>query len=197
MSNIPKVSFGFEFSLKDHIARSEFFLNHALATGPIESLEIYNWLLMASVNSARAPIEIALTELDIINRENSKAEFLTEAEEKVRHFTLIATIRVHDFHRGAVHLVPGAMSVRGPIKGKSGSQSNSAVGIRMNPETGELEEIKTRNASLKYDRPLQLRGNEVYDFAIKSYVPLDAALGEYLADLKPLLSKYFPRVEWT
>lgn len=186
--------FGFEFSLKDHIARSEFFLSHAIAA---ESLEIFNWLLMASVNSARAPIEITLSELDVIKKENSKVEFLAEAEEKVRHFTLIATVRVHDFHRGAVHLVPGAMSVRGPIKGKTGSQPNSAVGIRMNPETAELQEIKTRNASLKYDRPLQITGNEVYDFATKSYVPLDIAVGEYLVDLKPLLGKYFPRVEWT
>lgn len=194
MSNIPEMPFGFEFSLKDHIARSEFFLSHAIAA---ESLEIFNWLLMASVNSARAPIEITLSELDVIKKENSKVEFLAEAEEKVRHFTLIATVRVHDFHRGAVHLVPGAMSVRGPIKGKTGSQPNSAVGIRMNPETAELQEIKTRNASLKYDRPLQITGNEVYDFATKSYVPLDIAVGEYLVDLKPLLGKYFPRVEWT
>ena len=51
--------FGFEFSIKDHIARSDFFLNNAVAA---DSLEIFNWLLMAGVNSARAPIEIALTD---------------------------------------------------------------------------------------------------------------------------------------
>ena len=185
--------FGFEFSIKDHISRSEFFLSHAIAA---DSLEIFNWLLMAGVNSARAPIEIALTELELMKKEAEKAKFLAEAEEKVRHCTLIATVRVHDFHRGAVHLTPGAMSVLGPIKGKSSTQPNSTVGIRMDSQTAELQEIKTRNASLKYDRPLQTRENEVYDFAIKAYVPLNLALSEYLIDLKPLLCKYFPRIEW-
>ena len=194
MSNIPDMPSGFEFSIKDHMARSEFFLNHAVAA---DSLEIFNWLLMASVNSARAPIEIALTELDNIKKFDEKAKFLAEAEKKVRHCTLIATVRVHDFHRGAVHLTPGAISVRGPIKGKTSSQPNSTVGIRMDPQTAELQEIKTRNASLKYDRPLQTRENEVYDFAIKAYVPLHLALSEYLIDLKPLLCIYFPRIEWT
>ncbi len=192
MSNIPEMPFGFEFSIKDHVTRSEFFLNNAITS---DSLEIFNWLLMASVNSARAPIEIASTEFDTMKKKDEKAKFLAEAEEKVRHCTLIATVRVHDFHRGAVHLIPGSMSVRGPIKGKSGSQPNSTVGIRMDSQTAELQEIKTRNASLKYDRPLQTRENEVYDFAIKAYVPLHLAVSEYLTDLKPLLCKYFPRIE--
>jgi hypothetical protein len=59
VSNIPESPYGLEFSLKDHIARSEFFLNHAIAT---ENLDIFNWLLMAGINSARAAIEIVLTD---------------------------------------------------------------------------------------------------------------------------------------
>jgi hypothetical protein len=79
---------------------------------------------------------------------------------------------------------------------KTGSQSNSSVGIFVDPKTAKLKEIKTRNASIKYDRPLQTSGIEVYDFAIDAYVPLHAVLQEYLTDLKPLLASHFPNIKW-
>jgi hypothetical protein len=193
VSNIPKTPFGLEFSVTDHVARAEFFLVNALQ---IDDIVKFNWLLMSGVNSARAAVEIVLTDWDRVYKKGDTDIFLSDAEVKIRHFLLIATIRVHDFHRSAVHLKPNAVMLHGPIKTKTGSQPNSMVGIFIDPETAKLKEIKTRNASIKYDRPLQTRGIEVYDFAIDTYVPLHVALQEYLEDLKPLLTAHFPNIKW-
>lgn len=117
MSNIPKLPYGLEFSVADHVARAEFFLNNALGQ---EDIVMFNWLLLAGINSARAAVEIVITDWDEIYKKGDKDIFLTEAEENVRHFSLIATVRVHDFHRGAIRLKPNAIAIYGPIKMKSG-----------------------------------------------------------------------------
>ena len=194
MSDIPPFALvGLEFSVADHVARAEFFLTNANNTSDVT---LCNWLLLASVNSARAPIEIAKTDWDTIYKRGDPELFLTEAEQKIRRFNLIATIRVHDFHRQAIRLKPNAMAVFGPMHLKTGAQSNSSVGLSVDPQTGRLVETKTRNASISYERPLQTRGFEVFDFAVDSFVLLPKALEEYLADLKPFLQGHFPKIKW-
>ena len=193
MAIFPRSPLGLEFSATDHVARAEFFLANARETNDIT---IVNWLLLAGVNSARAPIEIALTEWDAIYKKGDSAPFLAEAELRVRHFKLIATLRVHDFHRQAIHLRPNAQMLLGPIKMKTGAQTNSLVGLSLDPITGLLNETKIHNASISYDRPIQARGFELFDNASQAFVLLPDALGEYLADLKPFLHSHFPRIVW-
>jgi hypothetical protein len=105
-------------------------------------------------------------------------------------------VRVHDFHRSAVRLKPGAMTLRGPIKLKTGGQSNSTVGISMDPSTGLVKETRIRNASVAYDRPLQTQGISVFDHVAQEYVELPKAIAEYLEDLKPFLHAHFPSTCW-
>jgi len=192
-SPFPKAPVGLEFSASDHVSRAEFFLANANAT---DDLNIFNWLLMASIYSARAPIEIALTDWDSVYKRGDTAPFLKEAEKNIRRFKLISTIRVHDFHRGAIHLQPNSQTLFGPIALRTGSQPNSSVGLTTDPQTGKLVEHKVRNAHISYDRPVQSKGFEVFDFATDEFVFLPLAIREYLDDLKVFLQIQFPKIEW-
>jgi hypothetical protein len=192
-SMMSKVPVGLEFSVADHVARAEFFLISALEA---EDMRIFNWLILASVNSSRAAIEITLTEWDTVYKRGDTKLFLIEAEEKVRRFKLISTLRVHDFHRQAIQLKPNSMSIFGPIKMKTGTQSNSLVGISVEPLTHVIVETKIRNASVSYDRPIQTSGLNVFDNETQDYVPLTQAIAEYLIDMKKLMLGHFPNIIW-
>ena len=184
---------GIEFSVSDHVARSEFFL---LSASTVEDVRVFNWLLMSAVYSARAPIEIASNEIETVLVNKDKSAFLADAERDIRRFKLIASIRAHDFHRQAIHLERNKTVMYGPVNLRTSKQPSSSVGVSLDPVTGTLAETKIRNASVSYNRPIQLHGFEVFDFERNEYVLLFRAVQEYLTDLKPFFQLHFPRVKW-
>jgi hypothetical protein len=190
---VKSIPIGLEFSVADHVARAEFFLISACEA---EDILVFNWLILASVNSSRAAIEITLTEWNAVYKKGDTKLFLTEAEEKIRRFKLLSTIRVQDFHRQAIQLKPNSISIFGPIKMKTGTQSNSLVGLSVDPVSHLMVETKIRNASISYDRPIQTNGLNVFDNETQEYVPLTQAIAEYLIDIKKLLLNHFPDITW-
>lgn len=171
--------------ISDHFYRAIYFLNICRESG---SLEGYNWNLLASIYSSRAIIEIVLHSFKRGYLDQSPEKFMDEAREKVRRFKLIETLRVQDFHRRPVQFDPNTHSFSGPAKFRSSSQRGSSVGMSFAPDTGKMIEHKSRNASIKFDRPLTISGLSAYDNDRDEMVQVDIAVEEYLIDLKFYLS---------
>lgn len=178
MTSIPDVE---TIPISDHFYRAIYFLNICRKA---ESLEGYNWNLMASIYSSRAVIEIVFHSFQRGYLNQSPEQFMAEARKKVRRFKLIETLRVHDFHRRPVQFDPNTRSFAGPAKFRSSSQRGSLVGMSFAPDTGKLIKHKSRNASIKFDRPLTINGLSAFDDDRDEMVQVDIAVEEYLIDLK-------------
>ena len=175
-------------SVADHFARARFFLAEAKSAG---EEKFANWCLLAAVYSAVATFEIVRTRYEEVLRKDA-AVLIEDATAKIRHFELLDIVRVHDFHRGALGFSNSAEFVVGPIRGKSGSKPGSAVAITLDPVTQRVKEVAGRNASMKGDRMLHAIGFTVLDPATDAFVPLHAAIEEYIEDLRAFIDVHFP-----
>jgi hypothetical protein len=171
--------------VSDHFCRAIFFLN---ACRDSRDIECYNWNLLASVYSSRAIVEIVFDSFDKGYLAQDPKKFLLDARANVRRFKLIETIRIQDFHRRPVKFDPNAFSFVGPARGKTSSQRGSLVGLSFAADTGKPIEHKSRNASIKFDRPLTIQGLCAHDHDYDEMVQIDLAVEEYLVDLKCFLS---------
>ena len=179
-------------SVEDHLNRARFFLDVFMGTEIDNADEkLMNWCLLAAVYSAVASFEIARTRYEeILHKEPST--LIDDAKTKIRHFELLDIVRVHDFHRGAVGLSNSAEFLDGPVHGKTGTGSNSIVGLKQDATTGRINNITERNASIKASRMLHAKGFTILDPAINEFVSLHSAIEEYITDFMPFIDSHFP-----
>lgn len=170
--------------VSDHYQRSIHFLNLSRTA---ETLEVFNWSLMASVYSGRAVIEIVYDRLKKGYLGKDHEQFVLDARTSIKHFKLIETMRVQDFHRHPVKFSPTVFSVLGPARGKTSTQKGSLVGWFLDPDTGVFRGHTLRNAKITMDRPLQANGMTALDPDIEEFVVVDVAVEQYLIGLREYL----------
>lgn len=173
--------------VSDHFYRAIFFLNNCRQSPDILG---YNWNILASIYSARAIVEIVDHQLKKGILGLDPDTFWEGARSSVRRFRLIETIRVQDFHRTPVRFDPNVQSFLGPAVVRSSTQAGSGGGLSVDPETGKPVVHKTRNASVKQDRPLATSGLLAHDYDLDEMIQIDVALEQYLRDLKDYLCSY-------
>ena len=122
-------------------------------------------------------------------------EFTDEASRLIKRFKIVETVRIQDFHRKPVTFKPNSTSILGPIKMKTSSQKGSVVGMSIDSSTGGLNEVKFRNASIKYDRPLIANGLCIEDHELNELVQIDIAVEEYIIDIHRYLSSIHPSLQ--
>jgi hypothetical protein len=157
-----------------------------------EKTELY---IKEGINFARAPIEILLTEIKKEAIPESMQSLAEAASKKVRCFSVIEDMRVHDFHRQAIRLSKGSMSVSGPLKLKTGAQFGSFAAGHFDPKKG-VQSTAHRNASIKSDRRLQINGLSVFDEVSQNFVNVFEAMDAYLTDIKAFVKEYYPNIHW-
>ena len=180
------------FDIVDHVARAEFFLNCARNA---QDLNVLNWCTMAAISSCRAVPEIIMDRIKKGAIDGSLEEFGGKMVDSIRHYKIIEYLRIHDFHRGAIRFDPRTMGVVGNIKVSSGDQAHGLAAAIINP-CGGIEASRKRNGRVSFDRPVQIRGFEVYDENVGEFIAVDCILQNYLADLKGVLHAYYPDIHW-
>jgi hypothetical protein len=174
-----------ETGIIDHFYRSLYFLNAARST---QFEEDFSWNILASIYSSRAIFEIVYTKCNGSLFGGDKEKLTRDARIAVRRFKVIESVRIQDFHRGAVKFNPRMTAIIGPMSGKTSSQRGSLVSLFVDLTTGKSMEYKLRNASLKHDRTIKINALAIEDHDTGEMVPIDVAVEQYLRDMKIYLT---------
>ncbi len=185
---------GMSFSVFDHYNRGRFFYANAQVLEKKQSWHEYGWCINAAVYSCQAIYEIIYSHVD--NPDNPEGRwhgFIGEYKANVRHYDLIGSYRVQDFHRGAIALLPGCTTMHGPVVLKTSKQRGSSATFLVD-EGKKISKTK-RNASIKFNRPISTHNTKIEANNGEMLSALDM-IKEYLEDLHELLKKRAPTYDW-
>ena len=111
-----------------------------------------------------------------------------QLDDSVEYYRLVMKVRLHDFHRTTVMPpTPGrkTMSSSGPFRLTS-RQGGVAQIQGVGPDK---KLIKTRNSSIKQDRPLETMDGQVWDDSSGDWVDLFDVLQTYLKSILPFVEE--------
>jgi hypothetical protein len=143
--------------------------------------------LITSAYFCRAIVELML---DAAKDKEVKIEWGKLAEilkGKLPFYTLIVRLRIHDFHRFGLIERPG-ITVQGPYELKTGPKDNALAAIRITPRG--VKKITTGGSEVIEDRPLILKGDQVFDEERGEFVPIERVLSAYLKAVPEALEQF-------
>lgn len=172
--------------VSEYFLRSFYFLEKSIHA---KNINEFSWNMISSIYAARAIYEIVYDRVKDGSIKTELAELRPHAIERVRRFVIIERIREHDFHRHPIGFDPNRISTFGPMKLRLSTQSGSSAGLTLDHEQGRFQRQKHRNSSIKEDRPLEIKGFDVWDDKLEEFVRIETAVREYLFDLAQFLSE--------
>jgi hypothetical protein len=146
------------------------------------------WFLLASVNSARAVVEVVLRKLEDGMLKGEKDAFSEEAIDKVPYFKVVASLRIQDFHRRAVRFVPGGVLIIGPFELFTGNSPKGSAAM-ISAAGKPFEKQTAKSGYVKQNRPIQIKGFEV-NVEGEGWVPLNRILDVYLREVETFIERF-------
>lgn len=182
-------------SLEEHFGRAQMFLRMSQEVMAEDRTRAFR-LAIASIYFARAIADQLLAEAeDKGSRTNpedkdagrdARREFDTYLAETVAYFKLVDYARLQDFHRRALMPpVEGRMCVTMQGPATAISRQGGLAGIQGIGR--EMRVIEERNSSVKLDRPVQQRDDELLDDKSNEWIPIHTILTEYLRTIRPVI----------
>lgn len=142
--------------------------------------------LIAAVYPARAVVELMLESAgkeEILKSRNELEELLIE---RLPRYHLIEKMRIHDFHRFGLTKQHGIF-LGGPLKLRAvGKRGVAAIVGTADGFTASL----SPGSTVSGQRPLQSRGEEVFDETLAQWVSVEAVLDEFLTAMPTMINRF-------
>jgi hypothetical protein len=143
--------------------------------------------LVASVYFSRAIVELMLDAADDKEVKEGRKELEGILVGKLPFYMIIERLRIHDFHRFGLIERPG-ITIQGPYKFKTGLKDNALAAIRTTPRG--VKKITTGGSEVIEERPLILKGDQVFDEERGEFVPIEQVLSAYLKAVPEALEQF-------
>jgi len=171
--------------VREHYERMK--LLHGLAGTATDPTAKFR-LLMASVYSARAIIELHFEAAEQQQLPTTRDALKKTLPEKLPWFNLIERIRIHDFHRFGL-TPPNPKMIEtfqgGPIKLRA--QKGSAF---YTVQADGPKAIVTGNSSIDEQRPLLRQNDTFFDDDTRRYVTLEQVVADFLAAVPAVIDQF-------
>jgi len=171
--------------IKEHYSRIKTFLE--LASNIDDTATVFR-LHIACIYFARGIIELIFEAAKTKQNPISKKDMVNILSEKLRWFTLIERIRIHDFHRFGITPPDPKYNTTfngGPINLKA---KNGYAFYTLLPDGPKIE--TTGDSIVKVERPLICENGKFFDEEERKYITLEQILKNFLIDVQDVI-EYF------
>jgi hypothetical protein len=120
---------GMEFSIQDHFTRACFFLDNAIRKKKEENWREFGWCIATSIYSFQAIYEISYSHVNDESNHIGCWHRLVDEYTNIRHYGVVGSYRVQDFHRSAISFYPHIQSFHGPVTVKTSKQKGSKAQV--------------------------------------------------------------------
>ena len=174
----------------EHYNRIRFFFEEARKSS--DAVSSFR-LMMASVYSARAIVELIFLAADKEQLNVTREELKNTLPQKLPWYNLIEKIRIHDFHRFGITPPDPKMKVMfqgGPIKLRA--QKGAAV---YSLQSAGPKHRLTGSSGIEEQRPLLRKDDEFFDDETKQYVPFERIVGDFLNAILEVIKEFEKQLE--
>ena len=142
--------------------------------------------LVAAIYPARAVVELMLESADKQEIPESREVLEELLIEGLPRYHLVEKMRIHDFHRFGLRQQQG-MFLGGPLKlqaaGKGGTAAIFGTG-------SGFKQAVSKGSTIKEQRTLQSRGEEVFDESVDQWVSVQTVLDEFLTAMPTIINLF-------